>query len=281
MLDENSIIYHYCSVDTFVKIMTSNSLWLSHAQTTNDGNEDMIFKNILDSALNSFDDRTPEERKIAKSIVDAYKKKLDFPYICCFSRNKDLLGQWRAYANDGQGVAIGFELGKLPHRNLFGEANADEAYIYLDEVNYDADNEELIKKIIEASYIIYHKDNDMDKAIDSTVSGMNLLSIFTKSSHFSDEQEIRMVYKPCYRHLLSNLEGKEVGIKNPFEINFRSNGSDLKSYFVFPLQTDSIKEIILGPKCKIDFAQLTIFLSQYAPRARIEKNITRSKISYR
>jgi len=29
-------------------------------------------------------------------------------YITCFSRNGDLLSQWRAYGNDGKGVSIGF-----------------------------------------------------------------------------------------------------------------------------------------------------------------------------
>ena len=29
-------------------------------------------------------------------------------YFCCFSESSDLLSQWRAYGNDGQGVAIGF-----------------------------------------------------------------------------------------------------------------------------------------------------------------------------
>lgn len=29
-------------------------------------------------------------------------------YAACFSEEKDLLSQWRGYANNGAGVAIGF-----------------------------------------------------------------------------------------------------------------------------------------------------------------------------
>ncbi|UHA72168.1 DUF2971 domain-containing protein [Paenibacillus sp. 481] len=32
------------------------------------------------------------------------------PHIACFSKYGALLRQWRSYANDGRGVAIGFEL---------------------------------------------------------------------------------------------------------------------------------------------------------------------------
>lgn len=34
-------------------------------------------------------------------------------YICCFSENGDILSQWRAYADDGKGLAIGFNVKKI------------------------------------------------------------------------------------------------------------------------------------------------------------------------
>lgn len=37
------------------------------------------------------------------------------PFIACFSREPDLLGQWRAYADDARGYAIGFDAGALGH----------------------------------------------------------------------------------------------------------------------------------------------------------------------
>jgi hypothetical protein len=30
-------------------------------------------------------------------------------FLTCFSENGDLLSQWRAYGNNGDGVAIGFD----------------------------------------------------------------------------------------------------------------------------------------------------------------------------
>jgi len=63
-------------------------------------------------------------------------------YIACFSEKGDLLSQWRAYADDGEGVAIGFDpnggrfpvVNELPHNN----AGPDFAYT-ISEVRYADD----------------------------------------------------------------------------------------------------------------------------------------------
>jgi hypothetical protein len=46
-----------------------------------------------------------EDIKTLGALFDANRL---YPYIACFSENGDSLSQWRAYANDGKGVAIGF-----------------------------------------------------------------------------------------------------------------------------------------------------------------------------
>lgn len=37
------------------------------------------------------------------------------PLISCFSKNGDLLSQWRAYAEDGKGFSIGFDSNYIYH----------------------------------------------------------------------------------------------------------------------------------------------------------------------
>ena len=34
-------------------------------------------------------------------------------YICCFSGDGDLLSQWRAYADDGRGISVGFKKSQI------------------------------------------------------------------------------------------------------------------------------------------------------------------------
>ena len=117
------ILYHYCSVETLLSIIQNKTIWLSDASKTNDSSElKYIFDFftatvdvILESYGNKYNDLIKEKvRKIINSTMEGlvydkiriakYKKN----FICCFSEAKDLLSQWRAYANDGNGVAIGF-----------------------------------------------------------------------------------------------------------------------------------------------------------------------------
>lgn len=49
----------------------------------------------------------PEKRDIQFLIDHMHKLRLT-PYVCCFSREGDLLSQWRAYADDGAGFSVGF-----------------------------------------------------------------------------------------------------------------------------------------------------------------------------
>ena len=39
-------------------------------------------------------------------------------YVTCFSYQNDLLSQWRGYADDGRGAAIGFDLDVLKEAGL-------------------------------------------------------------------------------------------------------------------------------------------------------------------
>ena len=47
MLNDESIFYHYCSVDAFVNILKTNSIWLTHARELNDFQEDIFFRNLF------------------------------------------------------------------------------------------------------------------------------------------------------------------------------------------------------------------------------------------
>jgi hypothetical protein len=125
------------------------------------------------------------------------------------------------------------------------------------------------------------ENNMWEKIVNSLVSWLDELSIFTKSEAFNEESEIRMVYYPYYNELLANLSQTLMETPKGLPIRFRSKGAQIVSYFEYPLPDDSICEIILGPKSEIEYKQLTLFLNQYAPTIRRNNKITYSKISYK
>lgn len=131
--------YYYCSLETFLSILKNRKIYLSDPLKMNDKLEiKWYLKKLIDKTNDKF-----------KSFFEALKLRsgLDFSiddllnildskgqrsvYISCFSKKPDLLSQWRAYADDGNGVSIGFDLDKIGKKdNLFYEE-----IIYSDEIN--------------------------------------------------------------------------------------------------------------------------------------------------
>ena len=285
MLNDDSILYHYCSVDVFVNILKTHSIWLTHAREMNDFHEDILFRKPLKTALQSFVNRSEPERQLLQQIVDEYTKRADFPYVACFSRDKDMLSQWRAYADDGKGVAIGLNLGKLPHFDLFMQKHGEciSKPVIIDEVSYtqEDDDVEFMKKILSACLINYQKVKNETEVLRQGINALNRLSIFSKGRGFEEEHEVRMVYHPCYRNLLANLNRESPKGHEHDDIEFRVRDGRILSYFTYQLPMEAIHSVVLGPKCPVDFAQLTLFLNRYAPQIRINNEIHRSRITYR
>lgn len=284
MLTNSTVMYHYCSVDTFMKIMQSNTIWLSHVQTTNDKQEDRMFTASFERMIKKYKQEENPNTELLEQMYTEYKKKVDFPYIACFTHSKDLLSQWRAYGDDGRGVCIGFDLSKFSYRDLLNEVHGTSSpIVVIDEVDYHDNHDELIEKFLYASNVLKKKNfnNDRCSLPQPVLNGIERLSIFSKSEAFSEEQEIRMVYYPCYKKLLAKLSGCDLPKCQVLPIKFRNRNSQIISYFEYPLAPNSICELIFGPKSEVDFKQLTLFLNQYAPDIRKNKRIHFSKISYR
>lgn len=164
MIDEISTIYHYCSVATFLKILESNSIFMSHCRMLNDGNEDRTFLVDLEKATEMIqcDD---EERKYIRMIVETYKRKVDFPYVACFSKENDLLPQWIAYADNGEGVAIGIDMSQIPYHDLLCVNHNGGSKFMIDEVVYYDDNTEFMCKLMNTALINLRRGDSVDKVI--------------------------------------------------------------------------------------------------------------------
>lgn len=61
----------------------------------------------------------PELAPKCQEVKDMFQDErwYDKPYIVCFSVSRDNLNQWRLYADDARGVAIGFSVSALAKRH--------------------------------------------------------------------------------------------------------------------------------------------------------------------
>lgn len=102
------MIYHYTSLDNFLKIIESKQLYLFNAFNMNDNLEVNWINHLIDEEFKKF-----QEPELFTKTIELYNLNNTTPYLCCFSYDGDLLSQWRAYADDGCGIAIGFDETKL------------------------------------------------------------------------------------------------------------------------------------------------------------------------
>ena len=137
--------YHYCSLESFVSIISNKCLRLSDLSKSNDYMERKWIMNIVGEAL----DKSLKEEGIKINLREDYRynnginSHIDYllsmlknyviksSYITCFSRNGDLLSQWRAYGDDGRGVSIGFD------SKLLYKVASHKNDIYIEDVLYD------------------------------------------------------------------------------------------------------------------------------------------------
>jgi Protein of unknown function (DUF2971) len=100
------VLYHYCSTAAFHSIISSKTLRLSSVRQSNDHTEGrLVAEAIRRLALNEGlgAEELAQLQNLAKELED------DFEGLAfCLSQNGDQLSQWRGYAENGSGVAIGF-----------------------------------------------------------------------------------------------------------------------------------------------------------------------------
>lgn len=113
MSDEKkpAILYHYCDAVAFESILRTGEIWLSPFRHSNDTTEGSIARTVFRAVARS--------SQISNETIDRFFEQMDeiSPFIDCYglclSEKGDLLSQWRGYANDGAGFAIGFNADAL------------------------------------------------------------------------------------------------------------------------------------------------------------------------
>ena len=109
------LIYHYTNGDGLRGILESGCLRFTSIFNLNDPSE---LHHGVSHACRIIDDASaavnaPAELKLfARGFTEALRGNIETTaryLVCCFSRQGDELGQWRAYADDGRGFVLGFD----------------------------------------------------------------------------------------------------------------------------------------------------------------------------
>src|SRR5690349_16503832 len=105
-------LYHYTGMAGLEGILKSDSIWFTDYRHLNDPNELLHGLALAQRMLERRAQAGGFEGMLFAWVNDLLNQKnFDRAFeflIASFSRNRDELGQWRAYADNAQGVAIAF-----------------------------------------------------------------------------------------------------------------------------------------------------------------------------
>lgn len=268
-----NIIYHYCSVESFKAIIQNKTLWLSSVYNLNDYKEihwikDKIFAKIKSSI-------TKDNFLKYKNFEELYSKQLPNVYIASFSEGSDLLSQWRAYANDGFGVAIGFNSDYFKDNEMVQTSG-----VLYDEKLQDEQIDLMLKPLESINENIDINSEEFNEICKEIIVDINNLSARSKNELFKEEQEVRLIHTP---KIIDDKKNKRFIFENNLsQMMFRSVCGNLIPYFELMFEDEkespAIFEIIKGPKNKFIDEEVKIFLSNYG---FYSVDIKSSKSSYR
>lgn len=246
----NETVYHYCSLDTFLRIIKDKLLFLSDPLKMNDADElKYFFKIISDDCFKQLANRAgaPEINK------DDVLKKLQtmvnqYVFIASFSIANDILSQWRAYGDDGKGVSIGFNFNSILNHTLdlcrveyVQEINALDQRFY-NGIKCAADQtEQMLDDPVESI-------KDREKCfIDNFLPDI----LRFKNKSFEEEKEVRLIYNsnPVYLQYISDCDIIKYPSK-PLKHHFRHRQDTIVEYVVVDI-TNCIREVTIGPKCPL------------------------------
>lgn len=269
-----NIIYHYCNVDAFKAIIQNKTLWLSSVYNLNDYKEIHWIKEKVLKKIALYTDKYSFDK--FNKFEQFYNNELPNVYIASFSKGDDLLSQWRAYANDGHGVAIGFNTEYFKQNNLVSTST-----VLYDELEQENLIDNILAPLLNLGDNINTNSKEFMNLCEHIIEQLNFLSAKSKNELFKEENEVRLIHTPTITDDEENQ--KFIFENNLSDMMFRAVCGNLIPYFELRfnkelLDIPPILEIVKGPKNKFIDQEIKIFLSN---NGLYNVKIKNSKSSYR
>jgi len=269
-------VYHYCSIETFLNIIQYKTIRITDIEKSNDYLERVyIEKRIQDKLEKLIRDKQQGYKSILQHQNLNMLSENSKLYACCFSEAEDLLSQWRAYSNNGKGVAIGFS------KKILMNLNVDEYGFTFKKICYDIIEQEkyidrMVETIIEATK---HKNiyGAYGEVFENKIAEYGCM----KSPAFAEEREWRLCISFTPECRINNEANFQDFHISPVKVFSRQE--KLITYFDLnfsKIKDELIKNIVIGPNCNVTKAEIEQCLRIYGINTDNMK-VKYSEASYR
>lgn len=282
--DISKTLYHYCSLNTFLSIIKTSSIWLSDVQKSNDYKEMSWFRqHYYEFLLEKYTNTDDKDIKTICEIIFSIAAKDGFDkvpwwlhqavndnsqqilnifqslrvYSFCLSELSDSLGQWRGYADDGRGVAIGFSYDYF--RSIIGRGLRCPVFNFMfGDISYRTD----FTSLFERMFLLHDKSKNAEYVLNAMMDLTHASALF-KHPSFSEEKEWRIIslmedygvteemlnFKK-FDSVSSDEYKKNFGTP---QIDYVVKGADIIPHMEIKLKnlSKAINRIVIGPKCNL------------------------------
>jgi len=272
-MTEPSILYHYCSNSAFHSIMSQRRVRLSLLSMSNDTKEG---QHILDLAGRIFPDTFAHRNDALEQLKQVISRVSAIGF--CLSADGDVLSQWRGYADNAQGVALGFDFAAL--KAATEQESEDGIIVRIASVAYSSKALETAMKPYVQPVIEHYESGAMRQPRLST-----LLMKMTNEEMEEDKQRYMGEHKKLF-YMLFDIANYAYMIKANFfieeqewriighltnlmgvlalpSVQFQASAEKLKPFRDFPLRgfaPSMVKEVVLGPRNQTQVEVMRLFL---------------------
>ena len=255
----DQILYHYCGLDAFLSIIKNSTLWLSDIRKSNDYLECVYCRDKINEKIRGFleDDKEALEAWDFGYNINSDLSMDMISYVACFSENKDQLSQWRGYADNGAGIAVGFS------RESFADLKeAAPSHISFRKVIYDEKEQEKFIERIARESIKAMETKPVAQVAAELNQNYRLQFPVLKNASFEEEAEWRIIFNDSFSKRKRHV-GKNILFS---EIRYTVREKRLVSYIEMDfskLKYNAIKEIWIGPKAEVEIQDILHLLDVY------------------
>jgi hypothetical protein len=273
-------LYHYTSIDSLLGIVKDKALWATELKYLNDSQEFRYFADLMREKTLIYDAAVNEAEVDAanqlRSWIRDWFVEGALVFSTSFTKNGNVLSQWRGYCEHGKGVSLGFAAETII-------ICANQASFELGRCIYDWKRHhslatEVVNRLVKAAVEIgpdgaKHASQCYYSTFEAASVDIIRIAALTKHPAFEEEQEWRCVSQPVKNYLEAPIE-------------YRAGRVSLIPFLRFPLPVINnalaIQTAIVGPSPSPDLAfnGIARFLAKYAATGQ-QRRIIACQIPYR
>ena len=252
---EKEILYHYCSTETFFNIIKNAKLWLSDIEKSNDYRECVACREIVNEKIKEY---LCNDTQALEAWRVWYDNGVEINFSArtfgvCFSESEDQLSQWRGYAQNGKGLAIGFD------KKILEELNSISPYhIAFGKVIYN-DTEAYVRDIVKDNIAKLEYKSVGHVALEFS-QNYRLKFPFVKTPGFEEEKEWRGIVCSQVGHY--NIPSSEQISFS--KVKYRTANDKLIPYIEMDfekIKKNMVRKILIGPRSEIEIKDVVNFLN--------------------